>query len=380
MGNLDAMEAKSAASRDGDSGDAGETEEEESHLPIKGVVSYGADYTVDGLVKRVRERTFDIPPFQRKEVWNRTQKSRFIESLLLNLPVPGIFVASLPVPGVSLNRETNQSKYFVIDGQQRLLALQTFCDTTIEKRGRFRLCGVEKCWKNKYFEDLTSDEQWRLNDAIIHTTMIKQEMSEQMSDNNHAILEIFHRLNTGGNFLSPQEIRVSLSPELAMSNLLEEANEDSTWREIYGHPNKRMKDRELILRFWALYLNHESYKEPMRGFLNGFYKDASKFKEENLREFINIFSNAIKTIRNGVGKEAFRPDKFINAAVFDSVMVGIAKRLSSGEIRNVGEIKTAYEALLNDEKYQDAYMNRTSRTEKVRTRISAAIKAFRDIP
>ncbi|MDD9852634.1 MAG: DUF262 domain-containing protein [Deltaproteobacteria bacterium] len=377
MSTLGSMKSRPTASLSMEAGSWDESEQdEESHRSIKGVVSYGADYTVDGLVKRVRQKTFDIPPFQRKQVWSRTQKSRFIESLLLDLPVPGIFVASLPVPGVSLN---NRSKYFVIDGQQRLLALQTFCDITMEKRERFRLCGVEKRWKNKYFEDLTIDDQQRLDDAIIHTTIIKQEKSKSTPTNNDAILEIFHRLNTGGNFLSPQEIRVALAFDLAMSKLLEEANEDSTWRGIYGNPNKRMKDRELILRFWALYLQHESYKEPMRVFLNDFYKDASEFEEEKRRNLVKIFSNAIEIIYNGVGEKVFRPDKVINAAVFDSVMVGIAKRLALGEIFNIGEIKSAYEDLLNNKKYQDAYMSRTSRTEKVHTRIRAAIEAFKDI-
>lgn len=82
------------------------------------IESYGADYTVDSLVDRMRKGAFTIPEFQRKFVWTIRHSSKFIESLLMGLPVPGIF----------LYKEAATNKHLVIDGQQRLKTLQAFYD------------------------------------------------------------------------------------------------------------------------------------------------------------------------------------------------------------------------------------------------------------
>jgi len=379
-------ETKLADSPDGSSEVSDNAEKEESHRPIEGLFSYGADYTVDGLLKRVRDRSYDIPRFQRKDIWNLVQKSRFIESLLLNLPVPGIFVAE--DPGIFISKEDldkvkgESSRHIVIDGHQRLLALQQFCDTEIEREERLCLVGVQAPWEKKYFEDLSIGDQRQLENSVIHTTIIKPR-DPGNSDVGEAILEIFHRLNTGGNFLSPQEIRVAVSFSHEMSEFLESVNENEDWRYIYGNVNKRMKDQELILRFWALYEGYKNYEDPMRGFLDTFYKNVSllqaKKRGEFTRTFSNLFSSVIKTIRSELDRKAFRPERTINAAVFDSIMVGVAKRLDSGEIKSRGEIKTAYDKLLKDASYRDAYLVGTSKIDKVKTRVSAAIDAFKNV-
>ncbi len=104
-----------------------EPEEAEEEVPFKyAITSYGADYPVDGLVKRLIARDIFIPPFQRGYVWTLTQASRFVESLLLGLPVPGIF----------LSRDIENQKLMVIDGQQRLRTLQYFYEGIFAKTGR----------------------------------------------------------------------------------------------------------------------------------------------------------------------------------------------------------------------------------------------------
>src|SRR5215210_7821651 len=86
-------------------------------VPFKySITSYGADYPVDSLVKRLREKDIFVPPFQRAYVWDARRASKFVESLLLGLPVPGIF----------LSREDDSGRLLVIDGQQRLRTLEYF--------------------------------------------------------------------------------------------------------------------------------------------------------------------------------------------------------------------------------------------------------------
>ena len=94
-------------------------------LPFRyAISSYGADYPVDGLVKRLKEGTIYVPPFQRSYVWSVRDASRFVESLLLGLPVPGVF----------LSKEEGTNKLLVIDGQQRLRSLQFFYDRVLVRQ------------------------------------------------------------------------------------------------------------------------------------------------------------------------------------------------------------------------------------------------------
>jgi len=94
-----------------------EDESTDEIVPYKySITSYGADYPVDSLVSRLERDVIFIPSFQRSYVWSLNQASRFIESLLLGLPVPGVF----------FSKETETGKLLIIDGQQRLRTLQYF--------------------------------------------------------------------------------------------------------------------------------------------------------------------------------------------------------------------------------------------------------------
>ena len=99
-------------------------ENDETASVTYGISSYGADYTVDGIVKRIRKGEFYIPSFQSSYVWSLPQVSRFIESLLLGLPVPGVFLA----------KEENTNKHLVIDGKQRLKSLQFFFEGVFREK------------------------------------------------------------------------------------------------------------------------------------------------------------------------------------------------------------------------------------------------------
>jgi len=154
------------------------------------ITSYGADYTADGLVKRINESDIVIPPFQRGYVWNFKRASKFIESLLLGLPVPGVF----------LTKEKENEQLIVIDGQQRLRTLQYFYEGTFKPTEKeFKLDAVQERFRGRTFKSLEHKERRRLNDAIIHATIIEQ--TTPIEDNS-SIYYIFERLNTGGGSLA----------------------------------------------------------------------------------------------------------------------------------------------------------------------------------
>lgn len=154
------------------------------------ITSYGADYTVDSLVKRMRAQAFTIPHFQRRFVWSQKHASRFIESLLMGLPIPSIF----------LYKEIETNKHLVIDGQQRLRTLQSFYDGTFEEK-RFRLVGVRDPWNGRTYSELDPSDQLKIDDAIVHATIFSQDQPQDVLD---SIYFVFERINSGGIRLSPQ--------------------------------------------------------------------------------------------------------------------------------------------------------------------------------
>jgi uncharacterized protein with ParB-like and HNH nuclease domain len=221
------------------------------------ITSYGADYDVDGLVKRLKNGDIKVPAFQRGYVWPIKQASRFIESLLLGLPVPGIF----------LSREPETNKLLVIDGQQRLTTIHAFFDGIFPSSKReFSLVDVEAGFEGKTYKTLADEHRRTLENSIIHATVVKQ---TDPQDDGSGIYKIFERLNSSGMLLSPQEIRTAIYGG-TFSTLLSDLNKNAKWRAVFGPANKRMRDQELILRFFALSQSQVPYARPMKTFLNNF--------------------------------------------------------------------------------------------------------------
>ena len=167
------------------------------------ITSYGADFDVEGLVKRMKRGDIFVPEFQRGYVWPQQMASRFIESLLLGLPVPGIFLA----------RENKSNRLIVIDGQQRLRTLAYFYEgffhqkaDTVSRR-IFKLNRVQPEFEGCTYESLTEQDRIKLNDSIIHATVVKQESPK---DGDTSMYHIFERLNNGGLKIAPQEIRTAI--------------------------------------------------------------------------------------------------------------------------------------------------------------------------
>lgn len=345
--------------------------EEDEIIPFKySITSYGADYPVDGLVKRLENGSIYIPSLQRRYVWKLEQASRFIESLLLGLPVPGIF----------LSKEKETQKLLVIDGQQRLRTLQYFYAGVFQDNGiakNFTLKDVQPQFKGLTYNTLSNDDRRRLDDSIIHATIVNQ---DEPSEDDSSIYHIFQRLNTGGTRLEPQEIRSSIYHG-EFNNLLKELNQNSAWRSIYGKNDKNLRDEELILRFTALYFKGDEYKKPMKEFLNNFMGKNRHLKYYFGKQIRDIFETTVEKIYHCLGDKAFKPKKVLNASVFDAVMVGVARRLDKGNINNCEELKSKYTSLLESPNFLAVTVNtaRTSEEENVNSRIKIATDTFAEI-
>ena len=329
------------------------------------ITSYGADYPVDGIVSRLNSGKIVIPKFQRQYVWKLHQASRFIESLILELPVPGVF----------LSKDPDSSNLLVIDGQQRLRTIQYFVNGIFANDRKFKLKGVQPQFENLSYQDLEEDVKTAFNDYVIHATVIRQ---DEPSNDQSSIYHIFERLNTGGTPLQPQEIRACIFFG-DFNQLLGTLNTNVHFREIYGKPNNRLKDQELILRFLSLYYNHDNYEKPLKGFLNSFMGDNRHLQNHSLEEMTSVFGSTIAVIHDNLGKSAFRIGRGINTAFYDSVMVGVAKRLLKGEITDTNQFNDAYTELSENAEMQTLIKGGTSDEKNVARRIDLATLIFDNI-
>lgn len=241
---------------------------EDPAIPRYATNTYGADYPVDSLVRRLTSARSDddsdifIPSFQRGYVWSKSQADRFIESLLLGLPVPGIF----------LWKDPSSQRLAVIDGLQRLLTLKFFYDGILNDRTFALGTSVHPDFAGKTYLSLGDADRRRLDDSIVHASVVRQDEPE---GEHSSLYYIFQRINTGGSPARPQEIRNAIY-QGPLNDLLEELNSSNSWRSIYGRMSNRLKDQELILRFLALRHASNQYESPHEGVPESLYAHQSK--------------------------------------------------------------------------------------------------------
>lgn len=332
------------------------------------IMSYGIDFDVEGLVRRLKREEIFIPEFQRGYVWKMPEASRFIESLLLGLPVPGVFLAQEPDTG----------RMLVIDGQQRLLSLKYFYQgefKPIENRKQqraFLLSKVKNQFEGKGYDTLKSRDKINLDNSVIHATVVKQ---VSPSNDDTSIYHIFERLNSGGKKLTPQEIRVAVYHG-ELIDLVKELNEIGEWRKIFGPENDRMKDVELILRFLAMLEKHQAYTKPMVEFINKFCANNRSPLQSRKDFFTKAFSHTIKKFYDSIDDKLFRPVRALNVALFEACMVGLAMRLMNGSDVEDSEVNIIYYKLLENSEFQELISHSTTDVKNVKRRIALAIEAY----
>ncbi len=343
-----------------------EGDEPEETVDVKQytITGYGADFDVEGLVRRLQRGDIEIPDFQRTFVWSKSKASRFIESLLLGLPVPGIF----------LYRDKGSRILRVIDGQQRLMSLQYYFEGKFKNsKRRFSLHSLDSRFNGFAYDDLPDEDRRRLNDSIIHASIIQQEAPD---DNGSSQYSIFERLNTTSTPLSPQEIRSAIYGG-RFNDLILELNEHEAWRTLFGNRSARKRDEELILRFLALHLKFDQYQPPMKSFLNQFMCDNKNMEIHDETTMRGLFQDTAEVILKKLGDKAFKPRRALNAAVLDSLMIGIARRLKKGPIS--AEIGAEYRNLIDNAEFRDLIYSQTSHLDNVRRRVQLATEAFSSV-
>ena len=345
---------------------ASEDEDYTSAPPAYEIVTYPADYTLEVLYNMWSTERITIPPFQRGFVWKLPQASRLIESFLVGLPVPAVFLFS----------EQSTATYMVLDGQQRLRTIFHYFEGFFgtETRGTrpiFRLKGLhpDSPFFDQQFTDLPEDTQRNLQNSVLRAFIVRQLNPEDDT----SIYHIFERLNTGGTSLANQEIRDCLYHG-PFAEFLERANELSTWRQILGTPlpHNRKKDLELILRFLALQ-DTSAYTKPMKDFLSRFMKKNSRAPEPVLNDSLTLFSRTCEVIVEALGLKPFHVRSGLNAAVFDAVMHAFSRHIDDAVPKDV---RSRYEQLKADADFEVRTRSGTTDVEVLRSRLRQASRVL----
>ena len=333
-----------------------EVQDSGAPVPIYTINSYPTDPTLEVLHMRWQRDEILIPKFQRGWVWNHTQASQLIESFLLGLPIPGIF----------LYRDPKTQHLLVIDGQQRLRTIWGFFDGHLPNVTDFYLRDVDPRWEGKRYADLVEPDKIRLRDAVLRSIVVEQ----TVPDDDSSMFHIFERLNTGGTHLNPQEVRNSAAHG-PFNSLMIELNNDPSWRLIFGKstPDTRMRDVELVVRFSALHEGSARYSKPMKTFLNDFMKDHQTEKSD--QPFRSNFVGTSERVVAALGPRPFHIRRGINAAVFDSVMIAFAR---SGAIPT--DIESRWATLLKNPSFDESTRSSTTDVDTVKRRIETATHAL----
>lgn len=223
-------------------------------------VTWSTDWTVSTLIDQLRRGRFDLEPeFQRRDAWRDARRSRFIESLVLGIPVPQITLAERP---------ESRGKFVVLDGKQRLRALQRFAGLD---GPAMRLSGLEvlKDLNGATYEDFGGDSAFERYAAALDNASIRAVVLRGWK--NESLLYLtFLRLNSNVVGLSPQELRRALHPGPFMDFVMDHSAASESIRRFLKNkgPDFRMRDAELLTRHVSLSLRTTSYAGNLRKFLD----------------------------------------------------------------------------------------------------------------
>ena len=323
------------------------------------ISSYPTDFTVRVMYEKWESGQLVIPDYQRRYVWNLPQASRLIESFLLGLPIPQVF----------LYREHSGPELYVVDGHQRLATIAHFYRGLFSNGRAFRLRGVSPAWDGKTYSELSENDRLTLDDSTLRSIVIRQ---IQPNDNS-SVYQIFERLNTGGTQLNPMEIRRAIFRRGANA-LLDRLNENPDWRALIGmlKPDPRFRDVEIALRVVALSKDWREYSKPMKGFISAYMRHLDEADEEQTRRLEEQFSKACSFVRAELGDKPFHLRQRLNLAALDAVMacsVELVDSLKPG-------ISSAYEKLKADKTFNEMVTHNTSDASVVQERFQLTHSAF----
>ena len=356
-----------------------ELDDNYSNDDLYNITSWGADLSFRELITMYEEDELLKPELQRYYVWDKPEASRFVESILLGLPVPSIFLAN-----------TVDDKKLIIDGYQRIMTVYDFVKGGIwRKDGKvFKLSNTEKInerYRGKSFSELDDKDQRRIKSTTIHAIVFEQKAP---SENDTSLYQVFERINTGGRALMPQEIRNCVNQGL-FNNLLIELNKNEDWRILFGKDDvdTRMRDMEFILRFLAIDTDYirqcNSSNISLKKYLNEFMGSPNSQNEVIIQKRREKFNFVMDFIHKHIGANAFynitnnddtKIRKRFYPTIFDAVCPAVSIAYDRlGENNPKIDLEKKRLALLKDPDFKKYISEGTMQITHIHGRINKAL-------
>ena len=323
------------------------------------------DKSISDLVNKIEEKEIILTPqYQRNYVWDNKKASLLIESILLNVPIPVVYMA-----------EDEESRWNVVDGLQRLYSLKKFF------KDEFKLIKLEVLEElnGQKYSSLNPKAKRILKNGIIRTVVISQ-------DSHHEIkYDIFMRLNRGSIKLNEQELRNCLYRG-SLNDLLKELRENQEFMKMIGisGTHKRLIDAEIILRYLAISEKYnrqkgevDNYSGQMKTFLNNYMSKHKNLSDDFLNKIKIKFNNTVEKVYQIFGDRAFQKinqdgniDPRLNRAIHDCLMIGFENKEASILQANKENIVSEFrDLIMNDDNFYDAISSWTSDKNKLNYRL-----------
>ena len=332
------------------------------------------DYTLGVLADLIENRAIDLSPgYQRRTRWTRPKQSLLIESFLMNVPVPPVFL-----------HEQAYGEYAVIDGKQRLTAISDF----FEDKLRLTALTVFRDLNNRTFSELPLSLQAALRTRPSLRAVIILRQSDPDIKN-----LVFHRLNTGGVTLNPQEVRNNAYPG-PLNDLIQEVSGTSRFHKLLHIKNRdrsavyrEMRDAEFVLRYFT-------FRETWQTFAGGMELRMDSFMEENqtpsgdeLLAFESLFTHSLDLVEAAFGDHTFQrwmPERQqwrqpVLASLYDAQMFGVQGFSAADLQSNQEPIVLGIQELFSDTEFRQAVDAATNTPTYFRRRIERVRQLLSEI-
>jgi hypothetical protein len=344
---------------------ANEDDEASSDLKLEDfskAVLWGTDWTVETVLAQLKRGNIELNPrFQRRDAWNKTAKSRFVESVVLGLPIPQVVLAEHP---------EQRGRYIILDGKQRLLALMQFAGYAEGNSNGFGLSGldVRTDLARKKYKHFERDPNLRADlDAFLTHTLRTVVIRNWPSLGFLHI--VFQRLNTGSLKLSPQELRQALAPG-KFTDFVDDTTIDARETQILlgrETPDPRMRDVELMVRFLSFKLRLPEYTGRMKEFLDTtcvYFNKNWTSNEAKINATTEDFKAGVRALEGVFGQEriARKPEsRLFNRSIFDTLIYYASDNdTRAAMLENREAVQQAYAALFENDDFKIAVESDTA--------------------
>ena len=345
-------------------------ESDSVEVPPPDIVAYNELRSCADLFRMYREGILEIRPhFQRQTVWNTFAQTRFIDSL----------VKQLPIPSMCFSLDYKTQKWQVIDGLQRMWSIVRFLRGDDWRLAR--LVDIDRTLSGQYVPDFLEGKgnlrQYysRVENLAIPITVIRCDYTKL--SHMEYLFTIFHRLNSGGVRLNNQEIRNCIFSG-SFNSFLRELDQDPKWlamNDRLPEQEDRYRGQEQILRFFAFHDNYRAYKGGLTSFLNRYMKEHREPSEEFLNDKRNTFRRTIDLVSDAVFGE--NPSERRGISLLEATLVGVSLSLDSLEALPKAQIRQMYDELLDSEEFSDYRLREgLASTRRTLERMTAGERVF----